>query len=382
MTRVTRPVRAPGLRGDAATSPRAATGSSRPSTPTGPEPAAGQFYMLATESGWGGGRAAPTSPAPSRSPTASASAAGCGSTSWSTAVGPGTERLLRARASGERLWITGPLGRPFSPPADLTPRRRRARSWSAAASASLRSRSGAGAWQRAGIPTRVLLGFRDRERLRRPRPVRLQRDAARQRGRPPRATAATSPTCSRCCSRATTRRAPPSTPAARRRCSRRCARSAPSAASPASSRWRRRWPAASGPASAAPSHSRGGYMRLCVDGPGRPRRRDRDGPRRQDREAIDRTFCGIELAHPVINGSGTFDAIAARRAFGDELLRELPLLGLRLQDDHPRAAGRQPAAAALGDALWADQLDRAAEQGPRRLPRLGPAASSRSFRCR
>jgi len=32
-------------------------------------------------------------------------------------------------------------------------------------------------------------------------------------------------------------------------------------------------------------------------------------------------FCGLELAHPVINASGTFDAIAARRAFGDELLR-------------------------------------------------------------
>jgi dihydroorotate dehydrogenase (NAD+) catalytic subunit len=30
-------------------------------------------------------------------------------------------------------------------------------------------------------------------------------------------------------------------------------------------------------------------------------------------------FCGIELAHPVLNGSGTFDAIAARRALGDEL---------------------------------------------------------------
>jgi len=35
-------------------------------------------------------------------------------------------------------------------------------------------------------------------------------------------------------------------------------------------------------------------------------------------------FCGIELRHPVINGSGTFDAIAARRAFGDELLSEFP----------------------------------------------------------
>jgi len=35
-------------------------------------------------------------------------------------------------------------------------------------------------------------------------------------------------------------------------------------------------------------------------------------------------FCGLELAHPVINGSGTFDAIAARRAFGENLLDGFP----------------------------------------------------------
>jgi dihydroorotate dehydrogenase (NAD+) catalytic subunit len=35
-------------------------------------------------------------------------------------------------------------------------------------------------------------------------------------------------------------------------------------------------------------------------------------------------FCGIELAHPVVNASGTFDAIAARRAFGDALLERFP----------------------------------------------------------
>jgi dihydroorotate dehydrogenase (NAD+) catalytic subunit len=35
-------------------------------------------------------------------------------------------------------------------------------------------------------------------------------------------------------------------------------------------------------------------------------------------------FCGLSLAHPIINGSGTFDAIAARRAFGDELLERFP----------------------------------------------------------
>jgi dihydroorotate dehydrogenase (NAD+) catalytic subunit len=36
------------------------------------------------------------------------------------------------------------------------------------------------------------------------------------------------------------------------------------------------------------------------------------------------TFCGLELAHPIINASGTFDAIAARRAFGDQLLERFP----------------------------------------------------------
>jgi dihydroorotate dehydrogenase (NAD+) catalytic subunit len=35
-------------------------------------------------------------------------------------------------------------------------------------------------------------------------------------------------------------------------------------------------------------------------------------------------FCGLELAHPIINGSGTFDAIAARRTFGDALLEQFP----------------------------------------------------------
>jgi dihydroorotate dehydrogenase (NAD+) catalytic subunit len=35
-------------------------------------------------------------------------------------------------------------------------------------------------------------------------------------------------------------------------------------------------------------------------------------------------FCGIELAHPIINGSGTFDPIAAHRVFGDELLVSFP----------------------------------------------------------
>jgi dihydroorotate dehydrogenase (NAD+) catalytic subunit len=35
-------------------------------------------------------------------------------------------------------------------------------------------------------------------------------------------------------------------------------------------------------------------------------------------------IAGLQLEHPVLNGSGTFDAIAARRAFGDALLDEFP----------------------------------------------------------
>jgi dihydroorotate dehydrogenase (NAD+) catalytic subunit len=35
-------------------------------------------------------------------------------------------------------------------------------------------------------------------------------------------------------------------------------------------------------------------------------------------------FCGLRLAHPIVNGSGTFDAIAARRTFGDALIDEFP----------------------------------------------------------
>jgi dihydroorotate dehydrogenase (NAD+) catalytic subunit len=35
-------------------------------------------------------------------------------------------------------------------------------------------------------------------------------------------------------------------------------------------------------------------------------------------------FCGLSLAHPIINGSGTFDAIAATGAFGEELRESFP----------------------------------------------------------
>ena len=55
-------------------------------------------------------------------------------------------------------------------------------------------------------------------------------------------------------------------------------------------------------------------------GPGARRRGARDGTG----GALSVSFRGIDLEHPLINGSGTFDAIAARRAFGDALLERFP----------------------------------------------------------
>jgi dihydroorotate dehydrogenase (NAD+) catalytic subunit len=55
-------------------------------------------------------------------------------------------------------------------------------------------------------------------------------------------------------------------------------------------------------------------------------------------------FCGIRLRHPVINGSGTFDAIAARRAFGDELLDRFPFSAFvsKTITPEPRAGNPPP----------------------------------------
>jgi dihydroorotate dehydrogenase (NAD+) catalytic subunit len=55
-------------------------------------------------------------------------------------------------------------------------------------------------------------------------------------------------------------------------------------------------------------------------------------------------LCGIELEHPVINGSGTFDAVAARRAFGDELLDRFPFSAFvsKTITPEPRAGNPPP----------------------------------------
>ncbi|HTA31939.1 MAG TPA: HisA/HisF-related TIM barrel protein [Solirubrobacteraceae bacterium] len=41
-------------------------------------------------------------------------------------------------------------------------------------------------------------------------------------------------------------------------------------------------------------------------------------------DSVSIEFCGLTLAHPIINGSGTFDAIAAQRVFGAQLHERFP----------------------------------------------------------
>ena len=55
-------------------------------------------------------------------------------------------------------------------------------------------------------------------------------------------------------------------------------------------------------------------------------------------------LCGIRLAHPILNGSGTFDAIAARRAFGGAVDAEFPFSAFvsKTITPEPRAGNPPP----------------------------------------
>lgn len=128
----------------------------------GPEPAAGQFYMLAAESGWGGADGRPYLARAFSVADCEPGPDGLRLDFLVHGVGPGTRRLCGLE-QGEGLWIHGPLGRPFAPPVDLAP----------GASGAILVGGGIGIaplalWRRrlaaAGVPARVLLGFRDRER--------------------------------------------------------------------------------------------------------------------------------------------------------------------------------------------------------------------------
>jgi dihydroorotate dehydrogenase electron transfer subunit len=128
--------------------------------PSGPPPEAGQFYMLAAESDWGGEQGRPYLGRAFSVADAAPESDGTRLDFLAQAVGPGTRRLCELRA-GERLWVTGPLGNGFSAPTELSPD----------AAGAILVGGGIGVaplaiWRRqlagSGTPARVLLGYRDR----------------------------------------------------------------------------------------------------------------------------------------------------------------------------------------------------------------------------
>jgi len=145
----------------------------------GPEPAAGQFYMLAAGTRWGSSEERPYLARAFSVADAERQRSGVRLDFLVQAVGPGTERLAGLEA-GESIWITGPLGQPFSPPGELQHLRRpqtsppniRPQTSPPNIAGAILVGGGIGVaplaiWRRRlldrGIPARVLLGFRDRE---------------------------------------------------------------------------------------------------------------------------------------------------------------------------------------------------------------------------
>ncbi|MFI5027872.1 MAG: dihydroorotate dehydrogenase electron transfer subunit [Solirubrobacterales bacterium] len=125
----------------------------------GPEPAPGQFYMLAAERHWEqeGGR--PFLPRALSVAEAEAEPGAVRLDFLLEAVGPGTGRLCGLEA-GELVWVNGPLGNAFAEPAQLATGAAGAilvgGGIGVAPLALLRRRLAA-----RGVPVRVLLGFRD-----------------------------------------------------------------------------------------------------------------------------------------------------------------------------------------------------------------------------
>jgi dihydroorotate dehydrogenase (NAD+) catalytic subunit len=315
----------------------------------GPEPQPGQFYMLSTESHWDEGKGRPFLPRALSVADAGPAAGGVRLDFLIEGIGPGTDRLCELEPS-EQVWVNGPLGNSFSTPRELS---------SATAGAILLG-GGIGiaplallrrTFAAKNIPTRVLLGFRDAahsgglDELFSCWEIKLASDdghighhgyvtdllatmlegddassAAVYACGPPQMLDAVGALCS--------------------------AAGVPSELAMES-------PMACGYGACfgcAVSKPDGGYLRLCVDGPvlrGGPAGPVAAGdppppavakassgavppaappPSRDGAKGRSTTveFCGIELTHPVINASGTFDAIAAGRVYGEELVESFP----------------------------------------------------------
>jgi dihydroorotate dehydrogenase (NAD+) catalytic subunit len=340
----------------------------------GPEPQPGQFYMLATEQHWEQSGQRPFLPralsvanaTPALTSLLLADMAKKDEVSGVRldflieGIGPGTDRLCELEP-GESVWVNGPLGNSFSAPRELSPD----------AAGAILVGGGIGiaplallrrAFAAKNIPTRILLGFRDKahsgglDDLFSCCEVRLASDDGhtghhgyvtellRSMLEGDDAASAVVYACG----------PPAMLEAIEQLCGEKGIASQLAMESPMACGFGACF-------GCAVPKAGGGFARLCVDGPvvrtlpgggidlgDRPEElpHRKGGGTRSGRgpagpEAID--FCGIELAHPVINASGTFDAIAARRVYGDALLENFPFSAFVSKTITPEPrAGNEP----------------------------------------
>jgi dihydroorotate dehydrogenase (NAD+) catalytic subunit len=352
--------------------------------PEGPEPRPGQFYMLATERYWDHRDGRPFLPRALSVAETAPAANGARLDFLIEGIGPGTTRLCNLEP-GERVYLNGPLGNSFSTPRELHQISNPAdREFDAVRpSGAILVGGGIGiaplallrrTFAAKNIPTRVLLGFRDKahsgglDDLFSCCEVRLASDdghighhgyvtdllAAMLEGDD--AASAVVHACG----------PPPMLDAVAALCSDAGVPCELAVESPMACGFGACF-------GCAVPDGNGGYARLCVDGPvaggGRGGsssscwvfRQKRTGPlggmsgEKQDAAPSGRPptsrpipgasveFCGIELEHPVVNASGTFDAIAARRVYGDELLEQFPFSAFVSKTITPEPrAGNEP----------------------------------------
>jgi dihydroorotate dehydrogenase (NAD+) catalytic subunit len=329
--------------------------------PTGPEPRPGQFYMLASEHHWEQDGQRPFLPRALSVAETGPAASGLRLDFLLEGIGPGTDRLCELEP-GENAWVNGPLGNSFSTPSELHQLFHPPEGEVDAVRAGGAILVGGGigiaplailrrTFAERNIPTRVLLGFRDEahsgglDDLFSCCEIKLASDdghaghhgyvtdllAAMLEGDDARSAAvyACGP--------------PPMLDAVADLCLDHSVPCELAMESPMACGFG----ACFGCAVPKPG---GGYVRLCVDGPvlrvgpagpvaagdpppppvakassgAVPPTAPPPGRNGAERQSTPVEFCDIELEHPVINASGTFDAIAARRVYGDELLANFP----------------------------------------------------------
>jgi dihydroorotate dehydrogenase (NAD+) catalytic subunit len=310
----------------------------------GPEPAPGQFYMLASCERWtaSGGRA--YLPRAISVAEAGPAARGVRLDFLIDDVGPGTERLCELE-EGEEVWITGPLGNAFTAPAEA----------SDGAAGAILVGGGVGVaplallrrhFSERAVPHRVLLGFRDEAHTGGldlfcgsagtlcPE-VRLATEDGHSGHRGYVTDLLSVLLAGDDASSAVVYACGP--PAMLEAVDELCRGASVPSQLAEETEMACGYGACFGCAVPKPG---GGYMRLCVDGPvlsgpagpvaagdppPPPVAKASSGvvpPATPPPGRVE--FCGIELAHPVVNASGTYDVIAARRVFGDELFERFP----------------------------------------------------------